>query len=153
MPFLIDNVDINNDRIIFSDRILKVLPVVPSSFQTDLNIIDCIVNSTTSSINSAHIATSSYMSPSHGDNHHDDLSRSNYSHHDNKNKNMSIADVTTAMQADNDLNLIIYKQRVYNIKQWLPKHPGGDLVITHMIGEDATTQIYRIVFSLYLTYL
>jgi len=124
MPFLIDNLDINNDRVVFSDRILKVLP---SSFQTDLNIIDCIVNS--SSTISATIATSC-MTPSHGKN-----------HYNNKNQNMSFADVTNAMQADKNLDLIIYKQRVYSIKLWLPKHPGGDLVITHMIGEDATTQI------------
>lgn len=124
MPFLIDNLDINNDRVVFSDRILKVLP---SSFQTDLNIIDCIVNS--SSTMSATIATSC-MIPSHGKN-----------QYNNKNEYMSFADVTKAMQADKNLNLIIYKQRVYSIKLWLPKHPGGDLVITHMIGEDATTQI------------
>lgn len=130
MPFLIDNLDINNDRVVFSDRILKVLP---SSFQTDLNIIDCIVNSSSTIIsisNSSATMATSCMTPSHGKN-----------QYDNKNKNMSFADVTNAMQADKNLNLIIYKQRVYSIKLWLPKHPGGDLVITHMIGEDATTQI------------
>ena len=45
------------------------------------------------------------------------------------------------MQENSDLSLIVYKQRVYNIKAWLPKHPGGDLVITHVLGKDATNQI------------
>jgi cytochrome b involved in lipid metabolism len=131
MPFLIDNLDINNDCVVFSDRILKVLP---SSFQTDLNIIDCIVNSSTiiSISNSSATITTSCMTSSYDDK----------NLHDNENnKNMSFTDVTNAMQADKNLNLIIYKQRVYSIKLWLPKHPGGDLVITHMIGEDATNQI------------
>jgi len=128
MPFLIDNIEITNERV-FSDRILKVLPT--SSFQNDLNIIDIFVSSASSSVLNSMTTSTSF------DNNHDN--------HDNinrtTNKIMSIAEITIAMKDNNDLSLIIYKQRVYNIKLWLPKHPGGDLVITHMIGEDATNQI------------
>ena len=37
--------------------------------------------------------------------------------------------------------LLIYQCQVYDITKWIDKHPGGDLVISHMVGRDATDQI------------
>ncbi|KAL1918956.1 uncharacterized protein VTP21DRAFT_2337 [Calcarisporiella thermophila] len=37
--------------------------------------------------------------------------------------------------------LIIYRGNVYRLNHWLSKHPGGDLVIRHLNGRDATDQM------------
>ena len=38
-------------------------------------------------------------------------------------------------------SLIIFQGRIYDLTQWLPYHPGGDLAIAPLIGKDATEQI------------
>ena len=36
---------------------------------------------------------------------------------------------------------IIIQGKVYNVTQWLRKHPGGKRIIQHYAGEDATVSI------------
>ena len=37
--------------------------------------------------------------------------------------------------------MLIFEDKVYDVTSWAPRHPGGQLVIRHMIGRDATDQI------------
>lgn len=37
--------------------------------------------------------------------------------------------------------IIIYDQTVLNLTKWLPKHPGGDKAVLHMVGRDATDEM------------
>ena len=37
--------------------------------------------------------------------------------------------------------IVIKEQAVLRLDAWKSKHPGGDLVIEHMIGRDATDEI------------
>lgn len=37
--------------------------------------------------------------------------------------------------------IIIYQQNVLNLTSWLPKHPGGDAAVHHMIGRDASDEM------------
>lgn len=37
--------------------------------------------------------------------------------------------------------IIIYEDRVLRVDSWLPKHPGSDKVVLHMVGRDATDEI------------
>lgn len=37
--------------------------------------------------------------------------------------------------------IVIYKQYVLNLTSWLPKHPGGEKAVYHMIGRDATDEM------------
>ncbi|KAK9451449.1 fatty acid desaturase-domain-containing protein [Limtongia smithiae] len=45
-----------------------------------------------------------------------------------------------AMIADGK-SIIIYENRVLRVDSWLPKHPGGEKVVFHMVGRDATDEI------------
>ncbi|KAK9493329.1 fatty acid desaturase-domain-containing protein [Lipomyces doorenjongii] len=37
--------------------------------------------------------------------------------------------------------IVIYENRVLRVDAWLPRHPGGDKVVFHMVGRDATDEI------------
>lgn len=39
-------------------------------------------------------------------------------------------------------SIVITKNTVLRLNAWKDKHPGGDLVIQHMIGRDATDEIH-----------
>lgn len=39
--------------------------------------------------------------------------------------------------------IIIVDGKVLKVDAWLPYHPGGDKAIRHMIGRDATDEVYR----------
>lgn len=34
--------------------------------------------------------------------------------------------------------LIIFREKVYNVTNWMTHHPGGELTMSHLIGHDAT---------------
>ena len=38
---------------------------------------------------------------------------------------------------------IIIRDQVYDLKDWIDRHPGGDLVITHCLYQDSTIQFTR----------
>lgn len=42
--------------------------------------------------------------------------------------------------------IVLYEGLVLQLDSWLSKHPGGDLVILHMVGRDATDEINVFVF-------
>jgi delta8-fatty-acid desaturase len=42
---------------------------------------------------------------------------------------------------ENEDLLIIYSNKIYRLNSWIKHHPGGDMVILHMIGKDATDEI------------
>ncbi|PNP57521.1 hypothetical protein THARTR1_02519 [Trichoderma harzianum] len=44
------------------------------------------------------------------------------------------------MIADGD-SIVIFQDYVLRLNGWLDKHPGGSLVIQHMVGRDATDEI------------
>lgn len=37
--------------------------------------------------------------------------------------------------------IIIFHDKVIKINSWLPRHPGGELLVRHFIGRDATLEI------------
>ncbi|UJR36780.1 hypothetical protein I4U23_029493 [Adineta vaga] len=37
--------------------------------------------------------------------------------------------------------LVIYFNKVYRLNAWIKHHPGGEMVILHMVGKDATDEI------------
>lgn len=37
--------------------------------------------------------------------------------------------------------VVIYKDLVLDLTSWLPKHPGGDTAVHHMVGRDATDEM------------
>jgi delta8-fatty-acid desaturase len=45
-----------------------------------------------------------------------------------------------AMIAEGD-TIVIVEGYVLRLNSWLHKHPGGRLVISHMVGRDATDEI------------
>jgi len=38
--------------------------------------------------------------------------------------------------------IVILEDAVLRLDSWLDKHPGGRLVILHMVGKDATDEIH-----------
>ncbi|UKZ96106.1 uncharacterized protein TrAFT101_010908 [Trichoderma asperellum] len=48
--------------------------------------------------------------------------------------------VVEGMIADGD-TIVIFEDYVLRLNGWLDKHPGGSLVIQHMVGRDATDEI------------
>ena len=42
---------------------------------------------------------------------------------------------------DNGATIVILNNYVLRLDSWLAKHPGGPLVIAHMVGRDATDEI------------
>jgi sphingolipid 8-(E)-desaturase len=38
--------------------------------------------------------------------------------------------------------IVIKDEKVLKLDAWLRYHPGGDKAILHMVGQDATSQIY-----------
>ncbi|KAK9245720.1 fatty acid desaturase-domain-containing protein [Lipomyces tetrasporus] len=48
--------------------------------------------------------------------------------------------VIEGMIADGN-TIVIYENRVLHVNTWLPRHPGGDKVVFHMVGRDATDEI------------
>ena len=38
-------------------------------------------------------------------------------------------------------SIVIKEKTVLRLDAWKDKHPGGDLVIQHMVGRDATDEI------------
>ncbi|PKS05140.1 hypothetical protein jhhlp_008507 [Lomentospora prolificans] len=38
--------------------------------------------------------------------------------------------------------IVILEDYVLNLDTWLARHPGGRLVILHMVGKDATDEIH-----------
>ena len=44
-------------------------------------------------------------------------------------------------------SIIIVDRSVLKIDAWLPYHPGGDQVIKHMIGRDATEEVNALVLE------
>ena len=38
-------------------------------------------------------------------------------------------------------SIVIHQQNVLRLNAWKEKHPGGGLVIQHMVGRDATDEI------------
>ncbi|KAK9342869.1 fatty acid desaturase-domain-containing protein [Lipomyces starkeyi] len=49
------------------------------------------------------------------------------------------SDDVEAMIADGK-TIVIYENRVLRLDSWLHKHPGGDKVVFHMVGRDATDE-------------
>lgn len=49
-------------------------------------------------------------------------------------------DTVNAMIANGDI-VVIVEEDVLRLNSWLNKHPGGSLVISHMVGRDATDEI------------
>ncbi|CAF0964815.1 unnamed protein product [Didymodactylos carnosus] len=41
---------------------------------------------------------------------------------------------------DGDL-LVIYKNKIYRLNNWIKYHPGGETAILHMVGKDATDEM------------
>ncbi|KAK6455176.1 delta-8 sphingolipid desaturase [Scheffersomyces xylosifermentans] len=37
--------------------------------------------------------------------------------------------------------IVIYKNYVLNVTSWIPKHPGGDKAVYHLVGKDATDEM------------
>jgi predicted heme/steroid binding protein len=37
--------------------------------------------------------------------------------------------------------LVIHSNKVYRLNSWIKHHPGGEMVILHMIGKDATDEM------------
>lgn len=37
--------------------------------------------------------------------------------------------------------ITIYQGKVIKMNSWLPRHPGGDLLVRHFIGRDASLEI------------
>ena len=37
--------------------------------------------------------------------------------------------------------IVIYKNNVLNLTPWIPRHPGGEMAVYHMIGRDATDEM------------
>ncbi|KAK9482738.1 cytochrome b5-like heme/steroid binding domain-containing protein [Lipomyces starkeyi] len=48
--------------------------------------------------------------------------------------------VIEGMIADGN-TIVIYENRMLRVDTWLPRHPGGDKVVFHMVGRDATDEI------------
>lgn len=48
--------------------------------------------------------------------------------------------IVEGMIADGD-TIVIFQDYVLRLNGWLHKHPGGSLVIQHMVGRDATDEI------------
>ncbi|CAF1132126.1 unnamed protein product [Adineta steineri] len=42
---------------------------------------------------------------------------------------------------DNGDLLVIHSNKIYRLNAWIKHHPGGDMVILHMVGKDATDEI------------
>lgn len=38
--------------------------------------------------------------------------------------------------------VIVLDGKVLKVDSWLPYHPGGDKIIMHMVGRDATDEIH-----------
>lgn len=57
-------------------------------------------------------------------------------------KRWTLAELNSEQTKSNHSWLII-KDRVYDAKTWMDKHPGGDLVIIHCLHQDATVQFTR----------
>ena len=36
---------------------------------------------------------------------------------------------------DHGDDLIIYMKKIYRLNSWIPHHPGGEMVVRHMIGK------------------
>ena len=49
-------------------------------------------------------------------------------------KELTRKDVAKRVNEHGDM-LIIYENRVYRLNRWIDHHPGGPLVILHMIGK------------------
>jgi cytochrome b involved in lipid metabolism len=47
---------------------------------------------------------------------------------------------TTTNQAAN--YLYVFEGKVYNLKDWIPIHPGGSMWFSHAYGRDITTLVY-----------
>ena len=45
-------------------------------------------------------------------------------------------------------SIVIVDDKVLKVDSWLPFHPGGDKAIQHMVGRDATDEVYRYVYTL-----
>jgi cytochrome b involved in lipid metabolism len=37
--------------------------------------------------------------------------------------------------------LVVYDKKIYRLNPWIKHHPGGEMVILHMVGKDATDEI------------
>lgn len=37
--------------------------------------------------------------------------------------------------------IVIYHDKVIKMNSWLPRHPGGELLVRHFIGRDASVEI------------
>lgn len=37
--------------------------------------------------------------------------------------------------------ITIFHDKVIKMNSWLPRHPGGELLVRHFIGRDATLEI------------
>lgn len=37
--------------------------------------------------------------------------------------------------------LVIYENKIYRLNSWIKHHPGGDMVVLHMVGKDATDEM------------
>lgn len=44
------------------------------------------------------------------------------------------------MIADGD-TIVMFQDSVLRLNSWIEKHPGGRLVIAHMVGRDATDEM------------
>jgi delta8-fatty-acid desaturase len=44
------------------------------------------------------------------------------------------AEIAQLIIERNDL-LIIYSNKIYRLNSWIKHHPGGDMVILHMVGK------------------
>ncbi|CCE85248.1 Piso0_004830 [Millerozyma farinosa CBS 7064] len=54
-------------------------------------------------------------------------------------KVLSREDITNLIRKGNAI--VIYEDKVLNLTSWLPFHPGGDKVVYHMVGRDATDEM------------
>lgn len=48
---------------------------------------------------------------------------------------------------------LVIERKVYNVTEWTKRHPGGQRILAHYAGEDATVTIHldlSIYFSIYL---
>lgn len=48
--------------------------------------------------------------------------------------------VVEGMIADGDI-IVMFQDCVLRLNSWIEKHPGGHLVISHMVGRDATDEM------------
>lgn len=57
------------------------------------------------------------------------------------NRNRIVSRLEVEHLIANGHKIVIHNDRVLQLDTWIPKHPGGDMVVLHMVGRNATDEI------------